>query len=116
VSKLSFPVRIILTILLLSILIPAAANNAAAAVPADLVELEAFLDALMAAQKEEFRFEGTVISIVKDGEVLLLRGFGYSDPEKHIPVDPERTLFRPGSVSKLITWTCRRAACRAGEN
>jgi CubicO group peptidase (beta-lactamase class C family) len=21
------------------------------------------------------------------------------------PVDPERTLFRPGSVSKLVTWT-----------
>ena len=25
--------------------------------------------------------------------------------EKRTPVDPERTLFRPGSVSKLFTWT-----------
>ena len=25
--------------------------------------------------------------------------------EKRTPVDPDRTLFRPGSVSKLVTWT-----------
>ena len=36
---------------------------------------------------------------------MTARGFGYADREKRTPVDPDRTLFRPGSVSKLITWT-----------
>jgi CubicO group peptidase (beta-lactamase class C family) len=37
--------------------------------------------------------------------VLTQRGFGYADVAKRIPVDPVRTLFRPGSVAKLFTWT-----------
>ncbi|MGH8264018.1 MAG: serine hydrolase domain-containing protein, partial [Steroidobacteraceae bacterium] len=41
----------------------------------------------------------------KDGEILTERGYGYSDKEKKTPVDPKTTLFRPGSVSKLVTWT-----------
>ena len=48
---------------------------------------------------------GGVIVIVKDGQVLTQRGFGWADVERRRPVDPERTLFRPGSVSKLFTWT-----------
>src|SRR4029077_13996610 len=36
---------------------------------------------------------------------LTERGYGYSDVEKRTPVDPALTLFRPGSVSKLLTWT-----------
>src|SRR5258708_1948436 len=48
---------------------------------------------------------GAVVAIVKDGAVLSERGYGYSDVEKRTPVDPKLTLFRPGSVSKLFTWT-----------
>lgn len=48
---------------------------------------------------------GSVVVVVKDGQVLLQKGYGYSDVSKRTPVDPERTLFRPGSVSKLFTWT-----------
>ncbi len=48
---------------------------------------------------------GGVIVIVKDGEVLAERGFGYADMARRTPVDPAGTLFRPGSVSKLFTWT-----------
>ena len=43
--------------------------------------------------------------MVKDGKVLTERGYGYADVEKRLPVDPQLTLFRPGSVSKLFTWT-----------
>jgi CubicO group peptidase (beta-lactamase class C family) len=48
---------------------------------------------------------GAVVVVVKDGEVLVQKGYGYADVEKKTPVDAERTLFRPGSVSKLFTWT-----------
>ena len=89
----------------MSIFIPAGANIAFAADLADLTGLEAFIDGQMAAQMEEFKFVGATLSIVKDNEVLLSKGYGYSDPERRIPVDPDRTLFRPGSISKLFTWT-----------
>jgi CubicO group peptidase (beta-lactamase class C family) len=48
---------------------------------------------------------GAVVVIVKDGTVLLEKGYGYAEVKHKVPVDPERTLFRPGSVSKLFTWT-----------
>jgi CubicO group peptidase (beta-lactamase class C family) len=48
---------------------------------------------------------GAVVAIVKDGAVLTEHGYGFSDVEKRTPVDPKLTLFRPGSVSKLLTWT-----------
>ncbi len=46
-----------------------------------------------------------MVVVVKDGQVLLAKGYGYADVEKRIPVDAEHTLFRPGSVTKLFTWT-----------
>jgi CubicO group peptidase (beta-lactamase class C family) len=48
---------------------------------------------------------GAVVVVVKDGQVLFEKGYGLADVEKHIPVDPKATLFRPGSTSKLFTWT-----------
>ncbi|HZW03629.1 MAG TPA: serine hydrolase domain-containing protein, partial [Anaerolineaceae bacterium] len=36
---------------------------------------------------------------------FFAKGYGYADLDRQIPVDPARTLFRVGSVSKLYTWT-----------
>ncbi len=46
---------------------------------------------------------GVALAIVRDGSVLLLQGYGWADPEKRVPIDAERTIFRIGSVSKLFT-------------
>lgn len=46
-----------------------------------------------------------VVKVVKDGKLLAQRGYGYADVAARKPVDPQTTLFRPGSVSKLLTWT-----------
>ena len=48
---------------------------------------------------------GAVVVVVKDGQVLTERGYGYADVAKKTKVDPKSTLFRPGSISKLFTWT-----------
>src|SRR6202789_2551928 len=48
---------------------------------------------------------GAVVVVVKDGAVLFEKGYGYSDITARRPVDPDRTLFRVGSTSKLFTWT-----------
>ena len=36
--------------------------------------------------------------------MIFAKGYGYADVEAQLPVDPEATLFRPGSISKLFTW------------
>src|SRR5205809_3475102 len=68
-------------------------------------DVEAFLDGVMPLQLAREDLAGAVISIVKDGKFLFAKGYGYSDVEKKIPVFPETTLFRPGSISKTFTWT-----------
>lgn len=68
-------------------------------------DVSTWLDGYMPYALDRGGIVGAVIVIVKDGEILLQRGYGYSDLEKRLPVDPEDTLFRPGSVSKLFTWT-----------
>jgi CubicO group peptidase (beta-lactamase class C family) len=68
-------------------------------------DLEAFLDGLMPLQIERADIAGAVVAVVKDGKPLFAKGYGYADYEKKIPVSPENTLFRPGSISKLFTWT-----------
>jgi CubicO group peptidase (beta-lactamase class C family) len=68
-------------------------------------DLDAWLDGYMPYALRSGDVAGAVITVVKDGQVLTARGFGYSDVAKRQPVDPARTLFRPGSISKLVTWT-----------
>lgn len=68
-------------------------------------DLEAWLDGYMPFALARSDVAGGVVVVVKDGQVLLQKGYGYSDVAKRKPVSPEATLFRPGSVSKLLTWT-----------
>jgi CubicO group peptidase (beta-lactamase class C family) len=68
-------------------------------------DLEAYLDGMMPAQLARENIAGAVIAVVKDGHVLFAKGYGFSDVEKRTPVTPDSTLFRPGSISKLFTWT-----------
>jgi CubicO group peptidase (beta-lactamase class C family) len=68
-------------------------------------DLEAFLDGLLPAQLEREDIAGAVVAVVKDGKVLLAKGYGFADVAKRKPVSSSDTLFRPGSISKLFTWT-----------
>ncbi|MFL6585252.1 MAG: serine hydrolase domain-containing protein, partial [Luteimonas sp.] len=76
--------------------------------PADRLtapDLEAWLDGFMPYALEQTDVAGSVVVVVKDGKVLLKKGYGFSDLAKRTPVDADNTLFRPGSISKLFTWT-----------
>jgi CubicO group peptidase (beta-lactamase class C family) len=68
-------------------------------------DLGAFLDGLVPSTLQKEDIAGAVISVVKDGKVLFAKGYGFADIEKRKPVSPSDTLFRPGSISKLFTWT-----------
>jgi CubicO group peptidase (beta-lactamase class C family) len=80
--------------------IPAAGTH-----PLTKEDADAWLDGFFPYALRRGDVPGAVIVIVKDGKVLTQRGYGYADVAKHKPVDPQTTMFRPGSVSKLFTWT-----------
>jgi CubicO group peptidase (beta-lactamase class C family) len=82
---------------------PSAAEPAAAALTAQ--DVNAWLDGYMPYALHTGDIAGAVVAVVKDGQIVTERGYGYSDVAKRTPVDPKLTLFRPGSVSKLVTWT-----------
>ncbi len=75
------------------------------AAPMTAADVGAFLDGVMPLQLQREDIAGAVVIVVKDGKVLFAKGYGYSDVAKRTPVSPDNTLFRPGSVSKLFTWT-----------
>jgi CubicO group peptidase (beta-lactamase class C family) len=66
-----------------------------------------FLDAELEALIARGKIPGAVITVVEDGKVTL-KGYGYSAIARKIPMDPERTLVRAGSVTKsfaaLALW------------
>lgn len=68
-------------------------------------DVEAFLDGMVPMQLRREDVAGAVIVIVKDGNVLFSKGYGYADVKARVPVSPSGTLFRPGSISKTFTWT-----------
>ena len=68
-------------------------------------DVEAFLDGLVPLQIKQSDIAGATISVVKDGKLLFAKGYGYSDVKNNKLVSPQDTLFRPGSISKLFTWT-----------
>jgi CubicO group peptidase (beta-lactamase class C family) len=82
-----------------------AADSAPAAHPLTHDDLEAYFDGFFPDALSRADIAGAVVVVVKDGHVLLEKGYGYSDVATRAPVDSARTLFRPGSISKLFTWT-----------
>jgi CubicO group peptidase (beta-lactamase class C family) len=68
-------------------------------------DVEAFLQGIVPLQLERDNIAGATVAVVKDGKLLFSKGYGYADMATRKPVSPEETLFRPGSVSKLFTWT-----------
>ncbi|HEY2676219.1 MAG TPA: serine hydrolase domain-containing protein [Steroidobacteraceae bacterium] len=83
----------------------AASPEAAAAHVLSASDAEAWLDGFLPYGLKRGDIAGAVITVVKDGRVLLQKGYGYADVASQKMVDPATTLFRIGSTSKLFTWT-----------
>lgn len=66
--------------------------------------LEAYADGLVDEAMAAHRaLPGITLSVVKDGQIILLKGYGFADVEKKIPVNPDSSMFRIGSISKTFT-------------
>lgn len=90
---------------------PAAVNQAAASAvtgayangPRDAKEVEAFLDAFFAQEAIKEKAGAAEAAVVRDGEVLVSKGYGVVDQTSNTPVDAASTAFRIASVSKVFT-------------
>src|SRR5205814_5422730 len=61
-------------------------------------------DGIFPLQLERSDIAGASVLVMKDGALLLKKGYGYSDVKAKRPVDPNATIFRLASISKLFTW------------
>ena len=65
---------------------------------------EAFVDGLVLPLMKNHNSPSGTVAITKGGKLIFAKGYGFQDIENNIPVDAAKTLFRPGSVSKLFTY------------
>jgi CubicO group peptidase (beta-lactamase class C family) len=83
--------------------------------PLTAENVNAWLDGFVPISIGKNDIPGAVVVVVKDGQILTSRGYGFADVAKRKPVDPHTTLFRPGSISKLFTWTAVMQQVQAGK-
>lgn len=95
----------LLAVALLMILAPATTFAASSGAATDAAALEPFFDGVMVSNMRERNIPGAAVVVVHDGAILFSKGYGYADLDSGTPVDPDRSLFRVGSISKLFTWT-----------
>lgn len=72
--------------------------------PMPAPELEAFVDGVVRRAMSRDHIAGVTLSVVQNGQVVLKKGYGFSNLGQRKPVDPDRTLFRVASISKTFTW------------
>lgn len=80
---------------------PFSVERGASGADAARKELEGY-DQLVQGMIDAWRVPGLAIAIVKDGEVIYQKGFGFRDREKKLPVT-EDTVFAIGSSTKAFT-------------
>jgi len=73
--------------------------------PVDPVKLTAFVDSLIPAEMAREQIPGAAFVFVQDGRVVVMRGYGLADVARRRQVDPESTIWRIGSISKVFTAT-----------
>lgn len=78
-------------------------------------DLSSFLDGMVPFALQRGDVAGGVIAVVKDGQVIFAKGYGYNNLEKRTVPSPADTLFRIGSTSKLFTWTAVMQLVEAGK-
>ncbi|MDE4908674.1 beta-lactamase family protein [Methanogenium marinum] len=95
---------------------PVLAATGAGAAPevSDPADVETFFDTAIPAGMAEYNIPGAVVAVVSDGELVYAKGYGYADIKTETPVDPEKTLFHVGSITKLFTWTAVMQQVEAG--
>src|SRR5690625_4291632 len=70
----------------------------------DLSNVGDFIDDWMEKQIEKEHIPNAAVTVVHKGNIVFSKGYGFSDFRTKEAVDPDASLFRIGSISKLFTW------------
>lgn len=68
-------------------------------------EIQNFVNAYMESEMKKQHIAGAAVVVVQDQKELFKKGYGYSDIEHRVAVEPDVTTFPIASVSKLFTAT-----------
>jgi CubicO group peptidase (beta-lactamase class C family) len=62
------------------------------------------VDEYMQAEMTAQQIPGVSLAVIKDGQIVLAKGYGFANVELQVPVKPE-TIFQSGSMGKQFTAT-----------
>ncbi|MQA12414.1 MAG: serine hydrolase [Pseudonocardiaceae bacterium] len=76
--------------------------------------LRGFFDRELPSGLRDHDVPGAVVSVVSGGESAFAEGYGKADVEHGVAFDPDSSLVRIASVTKLFTWTAVMQQVEAG--
>src|SRR5262245_58696008 len=62
------------------------------------------VDDFVKSEMQRQRIPGLSLAVVRDGQIVLAKGYGYANVEHQVPVKPE-SIFQSGPVGKQFTAT-----------
>src|SRR5437870_8391819 len=62
------------------------------------------VDDYIKAEMQRQHIPGLSLAVLKDGQIILAKGYGFANVEHHVSVKPE-TIFQSGSMGKQFTAT-----------
>ena len=72
--------------------------------PCSAQGISAKVDEFINTEMRRQRIPGLSLAVIKDGQPILIKGYGFSNVEQQVPVKPE-TVFQSGSIGKQFTAT-----------
>ncbi len=72
-------------------------------VPVSIGQLAGDIDKAVLAVMEANHLPGVAVVVVQNGRTIIKRGFGVANIAHNTDVDPDKTIFRIGSISKALT-------------
>jgi CubicO group peptidase (beta-lactamase class C family) len=80
----------------------------------DPARAAAFFDELLPPRLDRFGVPGAVVAVTDRDATVFAKGYGAADVARAVPFDPERSLVRIASITKLFTWAAVRREVAAG--
>jgi CubicO group peptidase (beta-lactamase class C family) len=71
--------------------------------PKNLDGFAGYFDTQIPTYLRQQNIAGAVVAVVQDGQHVLLKGYGYADIERNVPMDPESTIVHIGSAGKTFS-------------
>src|SRR6266511_3436991 len=67
-------------------------------------DISAKVDRYIKDEMQKQQIPGLSLAVIKAGQIILAKGYGFTNVEHQVPVKPE-TIFQSGSVGKHFTTT-----------